>query len=513
MRFHSTRGVDGARPPSSICSRFSRVLGALSLALLLAGFAAAPALAAEPEDLGDAPASFDVGGAGPARATLAGPRLGSEVTADAIDPDTGVSVKSSPTAKGDTGDDALRSFGPLRTGRIGTFTAAVALSRVAGTPRVCGWIDFDLSGSFASAERACATAAAGDASVSLTWTGRPADVAVSYLRLRVGSTEAQVERPDGLSDTGEVEDYPVDFEAAPAAPRSALTLNTSATPTTVGEVGQVVTYSLTAKNTGTTRLTDLAFVADGLPGLGPLSCGSLTGLDAGRSVTCTATRKTTQADLDFGSVFNLARVSAEAPGGSTTDPTDDVVALDEASVEVAVRTGLKLAVTDAPNSLKKGSRVTLTFTAANTGNVTLTGVRLSSSLKAISGLSCKPKAGSSLAPGAEIVCTATYTVTTGDAKRGKVTVRASARSEAPYGDPESRDDDVIASATKALSVQPLTGTGPTGPTGSPTVHRPRTNGGERLADTGGPSVALLAGSGLLVASGVSLLLAGRRRRS
>ncbi|HEY5820336.1 MAG TPA: GEVED domain-containing protein [Propionibacteriaceae bacterium] len=483
-------------------------MGTHAVALMLAGLAAAPAGAAPPEDLGDAPAAFDFGDAGPARATLAGPRLGSDVTADAIDPETGASVNAGPTAKGDPGDDALSGFGPLRTGRLDTVTTTVALTRVSTSARVCGWVDFDLSESFTSAERACATAATGATSATLTWTGRPADVAVSYLRLRVGTTAAQVERPVGLSDTGEVEDYPVRFAATPPPPRPALTLTASATPSTVSAVGQVVTYRLTASNTGAAPLTDLAFVADGLPGLGRLSCGTLTSLDPGRSVACTATRKTTQADLDFGSVVNLARVSAEAPGGSTTDPTDDVVALDEATVGVTVRTGLKLTTLFKPASAKKGTTVTLTLTAQNTGNVPLSEVRVRSTLQGLSALTCKPKSGSSLAPGSKMVCTAKYTVSAADAKRGKVTAPATVRAEAPYGDPDDRADDVVAATTRTLSVKkPVAGTGASGST------TPHSSTGQRLADTGGTSIALLAGFGFLVASGVLLLLAGRRRRS
>lgn len=479
----------------------------ITIAILI-GLIGTPAFAADEQDLGDAPAGYDLADAGPARAGWAGPRLGSAVTADTIDPETGVSANASDTAAGDRGDDALDAAGSVRTGRLLTVSRQLAISRVTEPTRVCGWIDFDQTGNFSDDERVCAEVAAGDITTTLRWSGRPADVGRSYLRLRIGTTAADVEEPVGPSADGEVEDYPLEFISSPVEPEPEVTLTVAATPGTVRAVGDLITYTLTATNTGETRLTELT-VSDELPGLSPLDCGDTTTLAIDDSLTCTATRATTQDDLDLGSIFNLAQVSGEAPGGDPADPSDDVVAVADAVVGVAVRPALQLSVEADPTAGSAGDVVTWTYRAANVGNVTLDAVRISAGLDGVSTLSYQPQAGGSLAPGAAMVCTGTYQVTRADARRGSVTAAAAVRAEPPYGDPTVSDDNVTDRATATVTVRPSTT--PSTPGGG-TAANP--SAGDGLADTG--SSVALAPVGLvallLIGSAALVLLLGRRRR-
>ena len=85
-------------------SVLSRGVAGLVLGLVAMTFAP-PALAADPVDLGDAPVRYDEGRAGPARAELGGPRLGTAVTADAVRRRNGLlgpCVRQRPTGTGAT---------------------------------------------------------------------------------------------------------------------------------------------------------------------------------------------------------------------------------------------------------------------------------------------------------------------------------------------------------------------------------------------------------------------------
>lgn len=151
------------------------------------------------EDFGDAPASY-----GAAWSVLSDLRLGPEATEDNQDVANGT---TGPTAA-DQADDGV-TFKPLLT-TAKTYSAPVTLSGTTKGGRVCGWIDLAKSGAFQPSERACATFAAGQTAVTLSWTNLSGLAAgTAYGRVRVGYTAAQVERPVGAADAGEVEDYPV----------------------------------------------------------------------------------------------------------------------------------------------------------------------------------------------------------------------------------------------------------------------------------------------------------------
>lgn len=169
------------------------------------------------QDFGDAPASYDAGGA--ARHAVGGLKLGATITADATAIENAtVSPYVGATVDGDF-DDGIGALPNLST-LVTTHSATVALSGVTKAARVCGWVDFNGDGSFSAGERACATVAAGATSATLNWTGLTGLVAGDvHARFRVGYTTAQVESPTGAADSGEVEDHKIKLftPAAPAA--------------------------------------------------------------------------------------------------------------------------------------------------------------------------------------------------------------------------------------------------------------------------------------------------------
>ncbi|MDN4613931.1 hypothetical protein P5G50_05635 [Leifsonia sp. F6_8S_P_1B] len=203
-----------------------------------------------------------------------------------------------------------------------------------------------------------------------------------------------------------------------------------------GKVGDTITYTFTSTNTGPTTLTGVT-ITDPLPGLSaleynwPASAGVLA---PGQKVTATATYVVKQADVDAGSVSNVASSKGTAPDGSPVDggkapatvPLDD-----DASLNVT-----KTAALAAGQSGKAGDTVNYTFSATNTGPTTLTGVVISDPLPGLSALTYTwPGAAGVLKPGQKVTATATYTVKQADVDSGAVSNVASSTGTAPDGSP------------------------------------------------------------------------------
>src|SRR5207249_11781633 len=93
-------------------------------------------------------------------------------------------------------------------------------------------------------------------------------------------------------------------------------------PAKYDHVGQVVSYTVTATNTGNTTLHNVT-VSDA-PALDSFSCTPaipVASLAPGAAVSCTGTHTITQADLDTGSLSDTASATsteATAPNASDT---------------------------------------------------------------------------------------------------------------------------------------------------------------------------------------------------
>jgi hypothetical protein len=181
------------------------------------------------EDYGDAPASFDVGGA--ASHIISDLSLGSTIDADNSNvinggatgtPLVGASpnvVAAGTSNNGTIGDgadeDGVGTWAPLTTNAT-TYSTTVAISGVSRAARVCSWIDFNRNNTFDNpTERACADVAIGQTSATLNWTGISGLTAgQNYARVRLSYDLTGVQNPKGALNSGEVEDYQIPITAA-----------------------------------------------------------------------------------------------------------------------------------------------------------------------------------------------------------------------------------------------------------------------------------------------------------
>lgn len=167
-----------------------------------------------PEDYGDAPASYDP--TADASHILSDLRLGPAATADnasiintgtAASPYVGAAMPN-PTAAGDANDDGASVPANVSSVAGVTTTIPVVLSGASKAGTVCGWIDFDRSGTFTSSEGVCQSFAAGATSASLVFTTPAGSTAgATVVRIRATYDTMTTATFTGLLDSGEVEDY------------------------------------------------------------------------------------------------------------------------------------------------------------------------------------------------------------------------------------------------------------------------------------------------------------------
>ncbi|MEV8252835.1 AraC family transcriptional regulator [Rhodoglobus sp. NPDC076762] len=226
--------------------------------------------------------------------------------------------------------------------------------------------------------------------------------------------------------------------ATPTATRvpGILTTKTSSVAG-AGAVGDVITYTITVRNTGNTTLASVS-ASDPLSGLSTLVYGAWPGgvtgtLQPNTQVVATAKYTIKQSDVNVGSVTNTATGQGTSPSaGVITDPSDEVVTPTVAANPAATfsKTGAL-----APGSVGvAGETITYTFTTKNTGNVTLAGVAVSDPLADLGEISYSwPGTAGVLTPGQSVVATANYTVKQSDVDAGSVSNTAALNATAPSG--------------------------------------------------------------------------------
>ncbi|PJJ73531.1 putative repeat protein (TIGR01451 family) [Diaminobutyricimonas aerilata] len=234
----------------------------------------------------------------------------------------------------------------------------------------------------------------------------------------------------------------------PLASAPALALAKSGAVTSGGGgVGSTITYSFSLRNSGNVTLTQVS-IADPLAGLSALEYtwpGTAGTLAPNQTVTATATRSITQADVDAGSVRNTATATGRTPTGTTTSATSAAVTVPTVAAAPAIVTTKTAAVT---GSGVVGDTVVYTFTARNSGNVTLTAVGIADPLAGLTALAYSwPDTPGVLAPGQTVTATAGYTLTQADVNRGSVTNRATASGTPPTGTPVSSASAQIVTPT------------------------------------------------------------------
>ncbi|WP_417260585.1 hypothetical protein [Celeribacter sp.] len=281
----------------------------------------------------------------------------------------------------------------------------------------------------------------------------------------VNSATATGIAPDGdpvtdVSDSGTgTGSTPTPF-AIPEVP-SVVTLKEVTIP--ADEVGEVVSFTITIENTGNVTLTNVTVTDDGLTRLdgtpltlasGPTFAGATLGsgmgtLQVGEVASYTATYVLAQEDIDAGGVQNVATGSATSLSGADVQDPTDTPAVNE--IEAAPAIDMSKALADGgPTYDAVGDVLEYEFTVKNTGNITLTDqIVIDDPLIVDAGgtITCPTPP---YAPGVEVVCTGSYTVTQADIDAGEVFNSATAT--VGDADPVTDNETVQAQQLPAMTV-------------------------------------------------------------
>ncbi|MCH7415923.1 DUF11 domain-containing protein, partial [Belliella sp. R4-6] len=225
--------------------------------------------------------------------------------------------------------------------------------------------------------------------------------------------------PEGEDPEGETEiETPIDNNAG-------LSISKSDNGSTVTQAGEVITYTLTATNTGNVTIANVTIV-DPLTGfeenVGTLAPGQVVVRETSYTVT--------QSDVDSGSVLNTAFVKGENPNPEGEDPEGET----EIETPIDNNAGLSISKSDNGSTVTQaGEVITYTLTATNTGNVTIGNVVITDPLTGF-----EENVGT-LAPGQVVVRETSYTVTQSDVDSGSVLNTAFVKGENP--NPEGEDPE------------------------------------------------------------------------
>jgi uncharacterized repeat protein (TIGR01451 family) len=223
---------------------------------------------------------------------------------------------------------------------------------------------------------------------------------------------------------------------------SEISLLKSANTPSYNVAGQVITYTIAVTNTGTVTVNDItvtddkATITEGNP---------IATLEPGQTVNVTATYTVTQADLDGGSISNTASAEASDPVCGPISATSN-----ELTLTADLQPAILLDKSANPKTYDAvGQVITYTFTVTNTGNLTLTNVKVDDPLTNSTNLAVTP---STLAPNESGTATATYTITQDDLDAGKVDNTATATGTPPEGDPVADNDSESITANQRPSI-------------------------------------------------------------
>ncbi|WP_031071648.1 DUF7507 domain-containing protein [Streptomyces sp. NRRL WC-3742] len=263
-----------------------------------------------------------------------------------------------------------------------------------------------------------------------TYTVTQADVDAGKVTNAATATGNPPSGPPPVSPPSETE--------VPSTPSPAIALVKTVEEQQLTAPGEVLHYHFVATNTGNVTLTDVTVNETSFSGTGTkptITCPpAAKSLAPGAAVTCTATYTVNQADIDAGKVTNAATATGNPPSGPPpVSPPSGAQVPGEPSPAITVVKTVGEKQFTAPGDL-----LHYEFVVTNIGNVTLTDVTVTESNFSGTGtrpaITCPP-ATKSLAPGAKVTCTATYTVTQADLDAGKVTNAATATGNPPSGPP------------------------------------------------------------------------------
>ena len=230
--------------------------------------------------------------------------------------------------------------------------------------------------------------------------------------------------------------------STPIAAAPSLSLVKTAGTATGNTAGSVIGYAFQVSNTGNVTLTAIAINDTQLSPAGAVC--PLTTLSPNQSTTCTGVHALTQTEVDAAVVNNSATAAGTPPVGP---PVISAVATASAPIAANALLQVDKLRTDSSAPLIVGSVLEYSMTATNAGNVTLSNASISDAL--IPALVCVPTQPAQLSPGAALVCTGTYTITTANVSAGQVVNTATAGAAAPSGPPVTGSDSVTTPIPRA----------------------------------------------------------------
>ncbi|MDO8970094.1 MAG: hypothetical protein Q7U74_05355, partial [Saprospiraceae bacterium] len=178
------------------------------------------------------------------------------------------------------------------------------------------------------------------------------------------------------------------------------------------DAGETITYTFAVTNTGNVALTNVRITdPNATISGGPISLA----IGASDTTTFTGTYTLTQANVNAGTFTNTATVTGTPPtGNNVTKTASDTKALTAVRSITLEKTGVANLDVVAPNGIANaGDTVTYSFYVTNPGNVTLTNVRIVD----VPSMTTSPLS-TTLAPGANVTFTATYTLTQANVDAG-----------------------------------------------------------------------------------------------
>ena len=216
----------------------------------------------------------------------------------------------------------------------------------------------------------------------------------------------------------------------PAATAPGLTLSKTAAPNPVAAVGQQITYTLVATNTGNQSLTPVEIADPLIPTLVCLAAS----LPVGQALQCQGSYTVTQADVDAGTLVNTATATGVTPQGTGTATT---------ATEVTGMPGAAPALTLVKSAVPTpfgavGSALTYRMAVTNSGNLTITNILVTDPMDPA--FQCVI---ASLQPGAsDATCAVAITITQAEVDAGSIRNTGTVTGLDPSGAPITGSDSI-----------------------------------------------------------------------
>ena len=243
------------------------------------------------------------------------------------------------------------------------------------------------------------------------------------------ATVTKAEDPDG--NTPETTPGKAEVKTEPARP--VLIVNKTVVGKTSGyELGEKATYNISVTNAGNVTVKNV-WVTDDLTGqelfFGTIAPGeTVPAPEKPTQITYTITEQ----DILNGKVVNVATVTKAEPAGGTLETAPGTATITTVAPAPSMKINKRTTSTAPKGGYKVGDTITYAISVTNTGNVTLTDVKVSDPLtgnvgsKVLDFGTIAPKATSD-----EI--TVSYVVTEADVSRGKVINEATGTATDPKG--------------------------------------------------------------------------------